>query len=146
MMPTNMKNFAAQPAVSTRMMAVLKCIGSVGGAVASTVFVAFISPAQEAYVLFAAIAAPLLCLFGAPFLRVCPATTARSGAHDAVDLARLNKTFGLLAALVPGVAAIAYVDQVHAVNTGTTQALAIAIIAVFVLTALSPAASPAASI
>lgn len=35
MMPTNMKNFQPQPSVSVRMVAVLKCIGSLGGAVVS---------------------------------------------------------------------------------------------------------------
>ena len=100
-----MKNFQPQPSVSVRMVAVLKCIGSLGGAVAAQVYTAFIAPHQEGYVLFAAIAAPALCLGGAPMLRLRPPAAAEGGEgilNDAADSARLHKTFGLLAVVVPG--------------------------------------------
>ena len=100
--PTNMKNFQPQPSVSVRMVAVLKCIGSLGGAVAAQVYTAFIAPHQEGYVLFAAIAAPALCLGGAPMLRLRPPTSGDGILNDAADSARLHKTFGLLAVVVPG--------------------------------------------
>ena len=63
-----MKNFPAwrEPVNSICVIALLKCIGSVGGVLSVQIYLAFIAPDQASYVLFLAVAALVIFLPGAP--------------------------------------------------------------------------------
>lgn len=63
-----MKNFPAwrEPVNSVCVIALLKCIGSVGGVLSVQLYLAFLAPDQTAYVLFLAISALVVFLPGAP--------------------------------------------------------------------------------
>lgn len=110
-------------------------------------YTAFIAPHQEGYVLFAAIAASGLCFGGAPVLKHRPPASGDAMLNDEADSARFHKTFGLLAVVVPGLAAAAYADQKWVdsswgPNRPAEIAVAITIVALWVVTAISPILPP----
>lgn len=105
-------------------------------------YTAFIAPHKEGYVLFAAIAASGLCFGGAPVLKHRPPASGDAMLNDEADSARFHKTFGLLAVVVPGLAAAAYADQKWVdsswgPNRPAEIAVAITIVALWVVTAIS---------
>ena len=63
-----MKNFPAwrEPVNSVCVIALLKCVGSVGGVLSVQLYLAFLAPNQTAYVLFLAVSALAMFLPGAP--------------------------------------------------------------------------------
>lgn len=121
------------------MMAVLKCVGSLGGAVAAQIYVAFIAPHQTDYVLFAAVAVAALCLSGVPILKLRPPPLPL---NDVADCRRLRKTFWLIAAVVPGLAGIAYANSTDQLGHGGTVGCAVGIVVLWAATALSPMLAP----
>jgi hypothetical protein len=73
-LPCHMKNFPAwrEPTLSILVVALLKCVGSVGGGLSVQFYLAFMSPDQTTYILFLSICIFFIYLFAVPMLVVFP--------------------------------------------------------------------------
>ena len=94
-----MKNFPAwrEPVNSICVIALLKCIGSVGGVLSVQLYLAFIAPDQTAYVLFLAVGALVIFLPGAPLQRFFPEP---ERAEPSVELRRFAVAFGAVVLVI----------------------------------------------
>ena len=127
--PVNLSNFDSQPAVAMRMLAALKCISSIGGAVATEVYGGFMEPHATTFLLFLVAVVTSFNLIGAPFLKHIPDRGSDS------DSRRFNPTFVLIALLIAAAIASSVLDS--QLTAAGKRAFAVAVIAVWGLTALS---------
>lgn len=96
-MPANMKAFPAhmEPVNSVCVVALLKCVSSVGGCLSVQLYLAFLAPDQTAYILFLAVSALVIFVPGAALLKTFPAPTTLDD-----DFRRFVPTFAVVIVVV----------------------------------------------
>ena len=129
-----MKNFPAwrEPVNSICVIALLKCIGSVGGVLSVQLYLAFIAPDQTAYVLFLAVGALVIFLPGAPLQRFFPEP---ERAEPSVELRRFAVAFGAVVLVIIASIGNAYLSD--SLSHGVRALFAAVILVLFSVIGLS---------
>ena len=127
LLPLTVKNFPDAP---TYALATFKCMVSLSGAIVTLFYQGFLAPNALDFLLFIAVAAPLLMLIGLPFLAAHPLP---ASATATATKKRIGATYACVITLMVVITADALIDGVFSgLSQPTKQATAVAVLTIAV--------------
>jgi hypothetical protein len=135
-MPVNMRNFDAEPALAIRVVALIKCASSLGAPIAVMLYAGFLDPNQKAFLVMAAIVVTSFNFMGAPAMKIITPLSSNAATLER-DCRRIDWTFVPVGLLL--VSVILYSALESSFSRGTKQVFAVCACCVWLATTSSPA-------